>query len=811
MISATQTVRRFVPLVLILLCTVAAPSKALGAATWAALGTDPSHHSRETRETRESGEFRESSETRQPQQTQRKQRILVYTEQSGGGHMAASRAVKSILEDQYEVKVIEPLANFPLIGNYNTNVRAGRARSLLLMADMIPLADIIANFSEEYSVTRRMLTAEILNFQPDLIISVIPLVNRLTQDILERHEGEILERHKRHIPLLVLTTDLEASHFFRGMHHPGRDVMVNLAFDDDDLKASLLPALTEENFIPPLGFPLRPEFGETTQELQPQIDEIREELGIRESDKTILIIMGAQGMGEVIVKYSDRIANSYLGSKNENLHVVALCGNNDELKTKTQATANPMNPFVKIHALGRKEGRTVAALMRMADLLITKPGGATVNEAFASNLYTLYHTDKSLLKYDMLLPWEAGNMRYGIHKGWGERLEGRKKFLNQLHRTLNQPRLMIEDCPGSDGPGGFYFNDPELAQGIGIIALILILFSGGLDTSWPRVRPVLKSAFALSTLGLLVTSGLVACFAFYFLNFNWTEGLLLGAIVSSTDAAAVFSVLEGKKIGGAQSPIKPLLELESGSNDSMAAFLTVGMIHMLTGEQTSALSLAVQFGQQLAVGLLVGFVIGKLATLLINRVKLESEGIYPVITTSVVTLSYGLSEVMGGNGFLTVYVVGIVMGNSLVLHKQSLLLFHDGLGWLMQIAMFITLGLLVFPRNLLPIAPAATGLAIFLILIARPIGVFLSLIGSRLYFRDKWVISWAGLRGAAPIVLATYPLLARIPKAEIIFNIVFYIVLTSVIIQGATIPYLGKWLSWVKQARIKKALVRPLL
>ncbi|MEO5971569.1 MAG: potassium/proton antiporter [Bdellovibrionia bacterium] len=364
---------------------------------------------------------------------------------------------------------------------------------------------------------------------------------------------------------------------------------------------------------------------------------------------------------------------------------------------------------------------------------------------------------------------------------------------------------------GSDGPGGFYFNDPHLTQAIGIIALILILFSGGLDTSWPRVRPVLKSAFALATLGLVITSGLVAAFAVQMLHFTWIEGMLLGAIVSSTDAAAVFAVLEGKKIGGTHSPIKPLLELESGSNDSMAAFLTVGMIHILDGHPTSGLSLTLHFLQQMTVGLFVGMAIGKLATEVVNRVQLESEGIYPVITTSMVMLSYGVSEVLGGNGFLTVYVVGIVMGNSRVLlHKRSLMLFHDGLGWLMQIAMFLTLGLLVFPRNLLPIAPVATGLAVFLILIARPLGVFLALLGSRLHFREKVVISWAGLRGAAPIVLATYPLLARIPKAQIIFDLVFFIVLTSVVIQGTTIPYLGKWMSKQRQARLKaEALIAP--
>jgi cell volume regulation protein A len=347
---------------------------------------------------------------------------------------------------------------------------------------------------------------------------------------------------------------------------------------------------------------------------------------------------------------------------------------------------------------------------------------------------------------------------------------------------------------GSDGPGGFYFNDPEIAQALGIVALILILFSGGLSTSWPTVRPVWRSAFALSTLGLLITSVLVAGFSVHMLQFNWTEGLLLGAIVSSTDAAAVFSVLEGKKIGGTHSPIKPLLELESGSNDSMAAFLTVSMIQILTGHSTSAWSLSLHFVQQLALGLLIGWAMGKAAIQVVNRVQLESEGIFPVITTSFVTLSYGLSEFSGGNGFLAVYVVGIVMGNGQLLHRKTLIQFHDGLGWLMQIAMFISLGLLVFPKRLVPIAPVATGLALFIILVARPLGVFLSLLGSRLRFREKAVISWAGLRGAAPIVLATYPLLARVPKAEMIFDLVFFIVITSVVIQGTTIPYLGKFL-----------------
>jgi hypothetical protein len=231
---------------------------------------------------------------------------------------------------------------------------------------------------------------------------------------------------------------------------PGPSVKISLPFDEEILRTPLRKYLSDENFIS-LGFPLRPDFGVSSEDLEPRIQEIKRELGIRESDKTVLIMMGAQGTGKAITRYAKRIAGSLLGSKNEKLHVIALCGGNVELRKNTEATSNLENPNVVIHALGMKSGDYVAAAMRMANVLISKPGGCSVNEAFASNLYTLYHTDRGILpdaKYDVLLPWEAGNMVYSVQRHWGERIGDKKQFLRQLRNALDYPKLEIETCPG---------------------------------------------------------------------------------------------------------------------------------------------------------------------------------------------------------------------------------------------------------------------------------------------------------------------------------------------------------------------------
>ena len=359
--------------------------------------------------------------------------------------------------------------------------------------------------------------------------------------------------------------------------------------------------------------------------------------------------------------------------------------------------------------------------------------------------------------------------------------------------------LALGMLAGSEGPGGIYFDDAGLAQHLGVLALVFILFSGGIDTNWQSVRPAIGKALALSTLGVLITAGLVGGFATVVLGFGWIESLLLGAIVSSTDAAAVFSVLRMSNVG-LKGELKPLLELESGSNDPMAVFLTIGLTNILVNPAASVVSLVPMFFQQMILGAAFGYAIGRGIVLVINRIKLEYEGLYPVLTVSMVLLTYGLTALIGGNGFLAVYVAGLVMGSKAFIHKRSLMRFHDGLTWLMQIMMFITLGLLVFPSRLVPIIGFGLLVSAFLIFVARPIAVFTTLLPARMHVKEKLFVSWVGLRGALPIILATFPLLAHVPQADAIFNIVFFIVITSALIQGTSIPPVARWLGVDEQA-----------
>jgi cell volume regulation protein A len=288
------------------------------------------------------------------------------------------------------------------------------------------------------------------------------------------------------------------------------------------------------------------------------------------------------------------------------------------------------------------------------------------------------------------------------------------------------------------------------------------------------------------------------------LGFSLVEGLLLGSIVSSTDAAAVFSVLRSKHVG-LKGQLKPLLELESGSNDPMALLLTVGLVKLLTQPDLSPVNVIGLFVLQILIGAVVGFGMGRVMLFLVNRLKLGYDGLYPVLTLSVVFLTYGLTNSIGGNGFLAIYLAAIVLGRHDFIHKRSLLRFHDGLAWLMQIAMFLTLGLLVFPSRLIPIIGIALLIAGFLMFVARPASVFVTLLPTALNWREKAFISWVGLRGAVPIILATFPLLARIPQADFIFNVIFFVVLTSVLLQGTSIPLVAKWLGVDAPAVPKRA------
>ncbi len=351
--------------------------------------------------------------------------------------------------------------------------------------------------------------------------------------------------------------------------------------------------------------------------------------------------------------------------------------------------------------------------------------------------------------------------------------------------------MAIGMLAGSDGPGGVPFADYAAARNIGIIALVFILFSGGLETRFSTVRKVLWSGISLSTVGVLVSTGAVGAFGHYALGLDWAHGLLLGALISSTDAAAVFSVLRGRAIS-LKSRLTPLLELESGCNDPMAVFLTVSMLWLIQSPDAPVGMLVAHFFQQMVLGSLIGLASGWGSVQLINRLKLDFEGLYPVLTMAVVLLTYGLSEVVGGNGFLSVYLAGAVMGSMNFLHRRSLIIFHDGLAWLVQIAMFVVLGLLVFPRELPAVMVNGLGLSLFLLLVARPLSVFVSLAGSSLSIKEKLFISWVGLRGAVPIVLATYPLLAGASHAHMFFNLVFFVVIASVLLQGTTIPLMAR-------------------
>ena len=365
--------------------------------------------------------------------------------------------------------------------------------------------------------------------------------------------------------------------------------------------------------------------------------------------------------------------------------------------------------------------------------------------------------------------------------------------------------LIIGMLAGSDGPGGIYFNDPETAQLLGVIALTFILFSGGLDTKWESIKPIVRNGFALATLGVVLTAALVGLFASYVLGFSLYEGLLLGAIVSSTDAAAVFSILRSKNFG-LKGRIRPLLELESGSNDPMAYFLTISMIYLIQHPGIEPWTLIPKFLVDMLLGVACGYVFGKLMVWILNRIQLNIDGLYPVLVLSLVFFTFSFTERIGGNGFLAVYISALILGNSNFIHRKSLMRFYDGQAWLMQIVMFLTLGLLVYPTQIVPIIGEGVMISAFLILIARPIAVFTSLaFATDMNFRKKLFISWVGLRGAAPIVFATYPLLANIEYAYTIFHLVFFISVSSVLLQGTTLPYIARWLHVDVPWRIKRS------
>lgn len=351
--------------------------------------------------------------------------------------------------------------------------------------------------------------------------------------------------------------------------------------------------------------------------------------------------------------------------------------------------------------------------------------------------------------------------------------------------------LGIGMLAGSEGAGKIAFNDYPLAFAIGSVCLALILFDGGARTSWKSVRPILPLGVSLSFVGTVVTGLATGAFAHYGLGLPWVEGMLLGAIVSSTDAAAVFGILRARSLS-LKGTLKQTLEFEAGSNDPVAIFLTVGMLMIATVEGTGVLALAKLFLLQAGLGLAAGGLGGWSIKMLINHVGIEFEGLYGVLLLGLVICLFGLTSAAGGSGFLAVYVAGLYVGNAELLHKGSIVRFLDGIAWISQILVFLTLGLLVFPSHLLPLWKEGLALAFFMMFVARPLSVLLAAPGRALKKDERLFVSWVGLRGAAPVILATLPWGVGLPNAEYYFNLVFFVVLISVIAQGISIPWVAE-------------------
>lgn len=357
---------------------------------------------------------------------------------------------------------------------------------------------------------------------------------------------------------------------------------------------------------------------------------------------------------------------------------------------------------------------------------------------------------------------------------------------------------------GSDGVGWIEFDDYELAQSVGIVALALILFEGGLTAGFQEIRPVLVPSIGLALVGTFVTAVIAGFAASWLFDLSILEGLLLGSILASTDGAAVFAVLRGSTL---RRRLARTLEGEAGLNDPVAVLLVLGFIHWMQDPEYRADDMALEFIQELAVGGTIGLAVGSLAVLALRRSRLPSAGLYPVASIAVAALAFGGAETLHGSGFLAVYLAGLVLGTAQIPAKRTMATFHAGLGWLAQVVMFLVLGLLVFPSDLPEVALQGTILAFIVVGIARAAGVVAGTLGAHFDWREKLVLSWAGLRGAVPVVLATFPVLEGVPRSTEFFNIVFFAVILSTLVQGATFEPLARWLGVTTE---EAALPQPL-
>ena len=353
---------------------------------------------------------------------------------------------------------------------------------------------------------------------------------------------------------------------------------------------------------------------------------------------------------------------------------------------------------------------------------------------------------------------------------------------------------------GSDGIVGIYFSDYELTKEISSMALVIIMFYGGFGTKWSTAKSCAVSSILMSTLGVIITASLTGLFSHYVLGTTLLEGLLIGAVVASTDAASVFAILRSQKLN-LKGSLAPLLEVESGSNDPIAYMATLSILLLMDNKGIDALFPIVI--KQILFGILVGSLLAKFTIYLIRRVKFEIKGFYPIFILAIAILSYSLSEYLGGNGYLSVYMSGIILGNTTHLpYKKSLFQFFDCISWIMQIILFFMLGLLAFPSKLIGIIAISVPISIFMIFVARPLATFIVLYPFKYSLKEKVFISWVGLRGAASIVFAIYATTYGVNMQYDIFHIVFFVALFSVSIQGTLLPKVAKQLDLVDDSTL---------
>ena len=371
-------------------------------------------------------------------------------------------------------------------------------------------------------------------------------------------------------------------------------------------------------------------------------------------------------------------------------------------------------------------------------------------------------------------------------------------FANRISDRYDIPALLLflglGMLAGNEGVGHIHFYNAKLSNHIGTVALIFILFSGGLETKWNEIKPVIFRGTLLSTLGVILTALILFLCSHYLLRLPIEVAMLLSTIVSSTDAPAVFNLMRSQQ--DTLSPgLKPLLEFESGSNDPMAVLLSMGAISLLSAPEFRVIDVLADFIIQMVLGLVMGLFIGRSAAYILGHMKLNYLGLYPVFGIGIALVSFGFTELLNGNGYLAVYLTGITLGNEVFLYRRHLIRFHDSLGWIMQIGMFLILGLLVNPSELWGVAPVSFACSLCLMFIARPVAVLLCLSNSSYSLKEKIFISWAGLKGAVPIILATYPLMINFPNSQFLFNTIFFLVIISVLFQGKTLNYLARKLN----------------